>query len=700
MPRPKGKQALVNRPAKPNLVMPAPTVATAAHGFIQRMTCQSLKKNGNDIIQCQSCIERRNDSGGCRFAGFRAFKLKSSATEPSATVPSDSLTSKNSAKRKGTSSVYIAAGKKRKLSPQAALSIGLDYRQYALVGDRPKHKAAEKDKGCLMSTGIKIGNVLQQLPQSDSYIMSNIASVLSKCINRELQHEEQKAHPNLQHPIIRIAEDPSQRSLCDACATTLFIVSYVCHICGREYCPYCYDDWNDGIENIRFETCSRHQMHTKEQLVLAVRACEGEVKTIAQEINMFIRISKGGARILDIADEHRLRLKYATRRLRDVQFAPVYEFRADDFTEDSFREIWGLHGRPIVIKDCLNRFKLSWDPQYFINHHGHEDCTLVQTCPPFRNYTTKVSEFFEQFGQFHPTEGLKLKDWPPADNFSDVFPELMVDFERALPDAISNYVKHSGIYNLVSRFPDDYNRPDLGPKMYNAFPASVQMDGKLGGTTNLHRDITDAINFMMYATPATNYEASSNSSNDEEDRSPGAIWDIFPVGATRHIREYLDEKYPNQTIDPFHRQNCYLTQEDIRILFELHGVQSYRILQRPGDAILVPAGCAHQVRNIKDCIKVAVDFLSPESVETCEYLFQENRAIAERANNYSKGKETKKISRVKKEDVLQLWKCLMYYYEGIREQLWGAGSHSPSEGNIAFHDETNNINDGDSFHIL
>ncbi|KAF3918627.1 hypothetical protein AA313_de0204111 [Arthrobotrys entomopaga] len=420
--------------------------------------------------------------------------------------------------------------------------------------------------------------------------MTKIAPTLKKGIEREAEHEKQTKHPNVQHPIIRIAEDPAQRSLCDACATTLFITSYVCHLCGREYCPDCYDDWAESTENPRFETCSRNKSHKKSQLVIAVRACEGEVENMVDELDKFVQEMEKTREDLNGDCS-----KYMTRRLQDPIFAPVYEFSAKEFDEDNFKKIWGLHGRPIIITDCLERFKLPWDPNYFIKRHGNESCTLVQTCPPFNNYTSKVSKFFEQFGKSHTTEALKLKDWPPADNFADVFPELMLDFEQALPDAISKFVKHDGVYNLVSRFPQEYNKPDLGPKMYNAFPATVQMDGTLGGTTNLHRDITDAINFMMFATSASTTDSIKDDFKCDNDRSPGAIWDIFPIGATKHIRTYLDEKYPNQPTDPFHRQNCYLTQEDLGVLYSVYGVQSYRILQRPGDAIMVPAGCKRAI---------------------------------------------------------------------------------------------------------
>ncbi|KAK6512705.1 hypothetical protein TWF506_008877 [Arthrobotrys conoides] len=641
----------------------SPVEATPAHKFIQRMTCQSLKKNGANIIQCQSCIERRNDSGGCRFAGFRAFKLLNPADDST-----DDVTLSEASKVDTNGS-----NKKRKLNGHPPLPLGLDYRNYALVGDRKGHAVAKQDQNCLFSFSAPLGKSPKPLSDTDTYIMSKITPALCKALKRELQHEERS-----KHPIIRIAEDPAQRSLCDSCATTLFIASYVCHVCGREYCPDCYDDWTES-GNIRFETCSRNKTHTKEQLLLVVRACEGELKAVVAEMELFMEKSKP-SKEPQAGDFDRG--SYPVRALQGDMFAPVYEFAAEHFDEEAFKDIWSMHGRPIIIKDCLDRFSLPWDPEYFINNHGHEDCTLVQTCPPFKNYVTKVARFFEQFGKPHGTrisnpkgapsssftdETLKLKDWPPADNFADVFPDLMIDFELALPEAVAQHVKHNGVYNLASRFPEGYNKPDLGPKMYNAFPATVQMDGRIGGTTNLHRDITDAINFMMYAT-----------SVDDDLDAPGAIWDIFPIGATKFVRDYLDEQFPGQPADPFHRQNCYLSLEDLEVLYTEHGVQSYRILQRPGDAVMIPAGCAHQVRNIKDCIKVAVDFLSPENVEICEYLLQENRAIAERANSSAalitkKGKESKKMSRVKKEDVLQLWKCLMYYYEGVRGQLWAVG---------------------------
>lgn len=46
-------------------------------------------------------------------------------------------------------------------------------------------------------------------------------------------------------------------------------------------------------------------------------------------------------------------------------------------------------------------------------------------------------------------------------------------------------------------------------------------------------------------------------------------------------------------------------------------MRSFRVHQRPGQAVFIPAGCAHQVCNFADCIKVATDFVSVENVARC-----------------------------------------------------------------------------------
>lgn len=60
---------------------------------------------------------------------------------------------------------------------------------------------------------------------------------------------------------------------------------------------------------------------------------------------------------------------------------------------------------------------------------------------------------------------------------------------------LSEYTNRTGRLNLASCLPDFFVRPDLGPKMYNAYGSALYPSK---GTTNLHLDISDAVNFMVY----------------------------------------------------------------------------------------------------------------------------------------------------------------------------------------------------------
>lgn len=68
---------------------------------------------------------------------------------------------------------------------------------------------------------------------------------------------------------------------------------------------------------------------------------------------------------------------------------------------------------------------------------------------------------------------------------------------------------------------------------------------------------------------------------------------------------------------PIHTQRIFLSAPLRAALLASHGVRSFRILQRPHQAVFIPAGCAHQVCNLADCIKVATDFVSTENVARC-----------------------------------------------------------------------------------
>ncbi|KAL0746214.1 hypothetical protein Bca101_028216 [Brassica carinata] len=113
---------------------------------------------------------------------------------------------------------------------------------------------------------------------------------------------------------------------------------------------------------------------------------------------------------------------------------------------------------------------------------------------------------------------------------------------------------------------------------------------------------------------------------DEEDRPP------------------QEQKLKAMPVDhPIIDQTKFLSESQKKQLKKDYDIEPWTFEQHLGEAVFIPACCPHQVRNRQSCIKVALGFISPESVEECIRLTQECKRLP-KDHKFSKDKlEIQKI---------------------------------------------------------
>ncbi|XP_038174671.1 lysine-specific demethylase 3A isoform X1 [Arvicola amphibius] len=336
-----------------------------------------------------------------------------------------------------------------------------------------------------------------------------------------------------------------------------------------------------------------------------------------------------------------------------------------------FRECW-KQGQPVMVSGVHHKLNTElWKPESFRKEFGEQEVDLVN-CRTNEIITgATVGDFWDGFEDVpnrlknekeKEPMVLKLKDWPPGEDFRDMMPSRFDDLMANIP--LPEYTRRDGKLNLASRLPNYFVRPDLGPKMYNAYGLITPEDRKYG-TTNLHLDVSDAANVMVYVgIPKGQCEQEEEVLRTIQDgdsdeltikrfiegkEKPGALWHIYAAKDTEKIREFLKKVSEEQgqenpsDHDPIHDQSWYLDRSLRKRLYQEYGVQGWAIVQFLGDVVFIPAGAPHQVHNLYSCIKVAEDFVSPEHVKHCFWLTQEFRYLSQTHTNHEDKLQVKNV---------------------------------------------------------
>ncbi|XP_075791009.1 putative JmjC domain-containing histone demethylation protein 2C isoform X2 [Pelodiscus sinensis] len=323
-----------------------------------------------------------------------------------------------------------------------------------------------------------------------------------------------------------------------------------------------------------------------------------------------------------------------------------------------FKECW-KQGKPVVVSGVHKKMNINlWKAESISLDFGDHKADLLN-CKDSIISNTNVKEFwdgFEEVAKRQKISGetviLKLKDWPAGEDFKAMMPARYEDLLKSLP--LPEYCNPEGKLNLASHLPGFFVRPDLGPRLCSAYGVAAAKDHDIG-TTNLHIEVSDVVNILVYVGIAKGNGVLSKAGVlkkfEEEDLDdllrkrlkdsselPGALWHVYAGKDADKIREFLQKIAKEQGLevspehDPIRDQSWYVNKKLRQRLLEEYGVKTCTLIQFLGDAVVLPAGALHQVQNFHSCIQVTEDFVSPEHLVQSFHLTQELRLSKEEIN--------------------------------------------------------------------
>mmetsp|Transcript_45761 Transcript_45761/g.118268 ORF Transcript_45761/g.118268 Transcript_45761/m.118268 type:complete len:572 (-) Transcript_45761:306-2021(-) len=396
------------------------------------------------------------------------------------------------------------------------------------------------------------------------------------------------------------------RQLCDNCLVSISNRYALCARCGFTCCPHCVaeNDLNDACLSCKKGTVKYARRYNNRALRQWIQVLEQNVELEQKHEQDECDKEATPAKKIRVAGVEMHPLRLSTGQLSPEAFSKLLEDGMPVVLTDVDlgNNVW----RPAMLEKMVDEDEVAY---------VFRDISMPATEMPARDYFKRLRRNYDRIECGQRGEVLRLKDWPTDCRLREKYPKLAKDFDNRVP--FSDWTASDGLLNIATYHTcTSFANTDLGPKLYASFEA--ERDGKgnvLNGFTGLHLDLSDAMNIMTF------------SSRDE-----GAEWVMFKHEDCDALKEVLTEwlesgKLPPNVKDPLYSFRVLLQQSHLNELRD-RGISYWRFKQRVGDAVFIPVGCAHQVANLADTVKVAVDFVPGESLgRTLKRCLVSNQSI-------------------------------------------------------------------------
>nr|KYP51258.1 Lysine-specific demethylase 3B [Cajanus cajan] len=191
--------------------------------------------------------------------------------------------------------------------------------------------------------------------------------------------------------------------------------------------------------------------------------------------------------------------------------------------------------------------------------------------------------------------------------------------------------------------------------------ATVEIqEQKVNGMTLLDAEKMEQKDLQIQTTALSNhdnprypFERSQRNKNKFTEQS-GAQWDVFRRQDVPKLIEYLqrhydefsytNDYYKKQMVHPILDQSIFLDSTHKMRLKEEFKIEPWSFQQHVGQAVIIPAGCAYQIRNSKSCVHAVLEFVSPENVTEGIQLIDEVRLLPENHKAKADVLEVKKMA--------------------------------------------------------